>query len=419
MQHLNEESSRMYEPASSKLLNRIAKGDLCSGCGACAGVFPDKVTMKMAEPGFLRPRQSALLSTAEEEALPDFCPALGQTVRAKGRPDHTLWGPYLTMQTGWSTDPELRFAGASGGALSGVLLHLLDSGEVEAVVQVAADPDRPVANRTVICTDRNDILAAAGSRYAPSSPLSDLASLVASGRRYAMVGKPCDIVALRALAETRSDIAATFPVMLSFFCAGVPSEEGARAILRALGTDESETERFRYRGQGWPGRATAQLKEGGERSMTYHESWGKVLSKHVQHRCKLCADGTGKAADLICADAWESDAAGYPVFDEADGVSLIVTRTPLGAHILEAARKAGKIETAPFEVAQLAAIQPGQRERRRALLARLLAQRLTGRPVPHYTGLHLWAAARQNPIQRNLKTFLGTMRRSIKAWFKR
>lgn len=409
----------MHKPPLSKILNRVAKGDLCSGCGACAGMFPDKITMQMAEPGFLRPRQSASLTTAEEEELTGFCPAHGQTVKAEGRVDDTLWGPYLNMEIGWSTDPELRFAGASGGALSGILLHLLESGEVEAIVQIAEDSDRPIANRTVICTERSGILAAAGSRYAPSSPLSGLGRLVTSGRRYAMVGKPCDIAALRALAKTRADIAAAFPVMLSFFCAGVPSEKGAHAVLGALETDENEVERFRYRGQGWPGRATAQLKKGGVRSMSYHESWGKVLSKHVQHRCKLCADGTGKAADLVCADAWESDAAGYPVFDEADGVSLIVTRTPLGARILEAARKTGKIKTAPFEIAQLAAIQPGQRERRRALLSRLLAQRLTGRPVPHYTGLHLWAAARQNPIQRNLKNFLGTMRRSIKAWFKR
>ncbi|MFX0547528.1 Coenzyme F420 hydrogenase/dehydrogenase, beta subunit C-terminal domain [Roseovarius sp. S1116L3] len=373
----------------------------------------------MTSPGFLRPRQIAPLGEAEEKALAGFCPALRQRVEAGARTDDTLWGPYLEMQTGWSTDPELRFAGASGGALSGLLLHLLDSGEVEAIVQIAEDPATPIANRTVICTDRDGILAAAGSRYAPSAPLAGLADLIASGRRHAMVGKPCDIAALRALAAARSEVAAAFPVMLSFFCAGVPSEDGARAILAALGTDQDATARFRYRGQGWPGRATAQLKAGGARSMSYHDSWGKILSKHVQHRCKICADGTGKAADIVCADAWESDAAGYPVFDEADGVSLIVSRTELGARLLADAVEAGRIETQPFDVDGLAAIQPGQRERRRALLARLMALRLTGRPIPRYEGLHLRAAARQNPMGRNLRNFLGMLRRSLKARLKR
>ncbi len=409
----------MHEIPLSKAWNRVVQGNLCAGCGACVGMFPDKFTIEMSPPGFLRPKQISPLTDVEDEFLASFCPALGQTVERRGRTDHTLWGPYFEMHTGWSTDSDLRFCGASGGALSALLLHLMESGEVEAVVQIAAASDSPIANQTVISTDRAGILAAAGSRYAPSAPLAGLADLVASKRRYAFVGKPCDIVALRTLAEDRPEVAAAFPVMVSFFCAGVPSESGARAILAALGTDQEATKRFRYRGQGWPGRATALLKEGGERSMSYHDSWGKILSKHVQHRCKICADGTGKAADIVFADAWESDAAGYPVFDEAEGVSLIVSRTHLGARILESARKAGRIETAPFDAAHLAAIQPGQRERRRALLARLLALRFTGRPVPRYTGLHLWRAARQNPMRRNLKNFLGMMRRSLQARLKR
>lgn len=405
----------MHKSQSNKVLSRITEGDLCAGCGACAGVFPDKLTMELSPPGFLRPRAIAPLSGTEESALTRFCPALGQAVDARGRTDHSLWGPYLEMQTGWSTDPEVRFAGASGGALSGLLLHLLEGGEVDAVVQIAAATDTPIANQTVISTDRTGILDAAGSRYAPSAPLAQLTDLVASGRRHAFVGKPCDIVALRTLANERSEIAATFPVMLSFFCAGVPSEAGGRAVLTALGVESETVEHFRYRGQGWPGRATALLKDGRETSMSYHDSWGGILSKHVQHRCKICADGTGKAADIVCADAWESDAAGYPVFDEAEGISLIVSRTEVGVRVLKSAVAAGQIETDTFDVEHLAAIQPGQRERRRALLARLLALRLAGRPVPLYKGLHLWSAARQNPFLRNLKNFLGMFRRVLRA----
>ena len=404
----------MHEPRPSKNLADIAKGDLCAGCGACAGMFPDKLAMEMSPPGFLRPRQIAPLTGAEDDCLAGFCPALGQVVETQGRTDDTLWGPYLEMQTGWSTAPDLRFAGASGGALSGLLLHLLESGDVDAVVQIAASADTPIANQTVISTDRAGILAGAGSRYAPSAPLAQLGQLLASGQRYAFVGKPCDIVALRTLANNRPEVAAAFPIMLSFFCAGVPSETGGREVLAAIGADPEMVARFRYRGQGWPGRATAVLKDGSERSMSYHDSWGSVLSKHVQHRCKICADGTGKAADIVCADAWESDAAGYPVFDEAEGISLIVSRTALGVRLLKEAVATGRIETAAFDVAQLAAIQPGQRERRRALLARLLALRLAGQPIPRYRGLNLWGAARQNPALRNLKNFLGTLRRVLR-----
>lgn len=400
-------------PPTSPALARVAKGNLCAGCGGCAALAPGKVTMAAEAPGYLRPVQSAPLTSEEEAGITAICPGLSQTVSPEGRTDSPLWGPYVSMVTGYATDPAIRFAGSSGGALSMMLVHLIETGTVDAVVQTTASPTLPIGNATVITAEAEAITAAAGSRYAPSAPLSDLPAQLASGKRFAFVGKPCDAAALRALSKRDPKVADTFPVILSFFCAGVPSHTGGEAVLKALGTTLDQTRAFRFRGNGWPGQATATAADGSEKSMSYHDSWGKILSKHVQHRCKICADGTGTAADIVCADAWESDAAGYPVFDEADGISLIVARTPLGQELIDAARTAGRIETESFDVATLAAIQPGQRERRRALLARLWGRRITGHPVPRYTGLHLGAAARQNPIARNLKNFLGMVRRSL------
>ena len=375
--------------------------------------------MQRVDPGYLRPRQEAQLSPEEESGIAAICPALGQTVEAAGRTDSVLWGPYVSIATGWATDPDTRFAASSGGALSAILTYLVESGRVDAVVQTAADPDLSIGNAATLSTGAEEIRAAAGSRYAPSAPLADLPARLAehreSGRRFAFVGKPCDAAALRAWARRDPEIDRAFPVVVSFFCAGVPSHAGGQAVLEALGTDLEATRAFRYRGRGWPGRATATGRDGAERSMTYHDSWGRILSRHVQHRCKICPDGTGVAADIVCADAWESDERGYPVFEEADGVSLIMGRTAKGAELISAAREAGAIERRDFDISGLAAIQPGQRERRRALLARLLGQRAAGRPVPRYRGLRLAAAARQNPPARNLKNFLGTLRRSLRA----
>lgn len=412
------DSEKMFEPPQSPdmapSLARVTRGNLCAGCGACAGLNPGKVAMTVVAPGFLRPVQTAPLSATEDAAIARACPGLGQSVAAGDRLDTVLWGPYVSMYTGWATDPSFRFAGASGGALSSMLAHLVATGLVDRIVQTAAAPDFPIGNVTVVSEDAAGVLAAAGSRYAPSAPLADIASLLATGLRFAFVGKPCDVAALRAIAADDPRVAACFPVLLSFFCAGVPSHSGGQAVLAALGTDVHHTESFRFRGNGWPGRATAVLKDGSSRSMTYHDSWGKILSRYVQHRCKICADGTGVAADIVCGDAWESDADGYPVFEEADGISLIIARTRLGAELIDAARKAGRIETGPFEVADLAAIQPGQRERRRALMARLAAQWLAGKPIPQYEGLRIMAAARQNSLSRNLSNFLGMLRRSLK-----
>ena len=49
-------------PARSPSLTRVARGDLCAGCGACAGVAPAAIRMEQAAPGFLRDVPAAALA---------------------------------------------------------------------------------------------------------------------------------------------------------------------------------------------------------------------------------------------------------------------------------------------------------------------------------------------------------------------
>lgn len=371
--------------------------------------------MRMQDDGFLRPEQVAPLPVGSEAMIEAVCPGLGQTVAPGGRTDDAMWGPYRSAWTGWSADPDQRHRGASGGALTALLTHLLRAGVVQAVVQTAPDDADPMANRTVLTDDPAGFDATVGSRYAPSAPLDALPDILADGRRVAFVGKPCDAAALAAIRAKDPAVARAIPVIVSFFCGGVPSAHGARALLEALDVAPEDLGAFRYRGQGWPGRATATLRDGTTRSMSYRDSWGNVLSRHVQHRCKICADGTGMAADLVCADAWQVDARGYPLFEEQDGISLVLARTTLGAQIAKGAQTAGRLVLGPFDMAMLTAIQPGQRDRRRGLRARLAALRLLRRPVPRYEGLHLRAVSRQNGVRRNLRNFMGTLKRALRS----
>ena len=73
-----------------------------------------------------------------------------------------------------------------------------------------------------------------------------------------------------------------------------------------------------------------EFKDGRVFDLTYDAAWysRNVPWKYdMQFRCKICPDGVGGAADVVCADAWECDEAGYPLFDERDGSSLILSRT--------------------------------------------------------------------------------------------
>ncbi len=399
---------------ASPALERVLRGDLCAGCGACAALAPGRVVMETSAAGFARPAQKAPLDAAGEEAIAAVCPGLGMAQDASGRRDDPLWGPMIAVRVGWAADPALRRVASSGGALSAALAHLLETGAVERVIQTAASTARPIANMTVESRSAAEVLAAAGSRYAPSAPLETLAGALARPGRAAFVGKPCDVAALRAMARRDPRIDAAIPYMLSFFCAGVPGLDGARRVLAALGMSEDEVAAFRYRGEGWPGYATATRPDGTAARMSYAESWGGILNHHVQFRCKICPDGVGGFADLVCADAWECDARGYPTFTEGDGRSLIVARTAKGEALARAAMAAGALIAEPLAPEDIAAMQPGQRFRKRMLLSRLAAMALLGRPRPRYRGFHLIAAARQAGLVANLRGFLGTCRRLLR-----
>ena len=403
-------------PPVSKALARVARGQTCTGCGLCAAIAPGAITMAMEAPGYLRPQQSAPISDVQEAAIAAACPGIIVDERPEaGAPvDDPLWGRSYFTGTGHSTDAALRHQASSGGGISALLVHALETGMVDFVVQTGADPLLPTANVTVASTNRDEVFAAAGSRYTASAPLADLETWLARGR-FAFVGKPCDVSALRARARQDARIDRQVPLMLAFFCAGIPSAAGTGRILDRLGVKPEDVTAFRYRGDGWPGFATATLKDGSQKRMSYADSWGEILSKQVQFRCKICADAIGNSADVACADAWIGDEKGYPSFEEQDGRSLIIARSANGKAVLDAARAAGRIETEPLEMAQIALMQPAQARRKKEIVSRLAAVAVTGRPYPRYLGLQIDAAARLAPAKQHLRSFAGLVRRLVQG----
>lgn len=400
--------------SESPNLNRVLTADTCSGCGLCAGMFSDKIAMTETDAGYLRPVLHARLSAEEEAIFAETCP--GSLVEQDGTDgeSHVLWGPTVSVHTGYATDQALRYNGSSGGVLSAVAVHLLSTGSVDGVVQVQASVESPTRNITTLNTTAEAVFNAASSRYAPSAPLSEIEKLLSQSGRFAFIGKPCDVAALRALQRRDKRARERFPYVLSFFCAGIPSTRGAKRVLQALGLEEAEVEAFRYRGEGWPGTVSARTKDGRVARMGYTESWGGILSKHVQFRCKICPDGSGGMADLVCADAWTCDEQGYPLFEEQDGRSLVIARTVQGQALLDSCVELGAIKLEPLDIEEIARFQPSQARRKKELLARMLAMPFVGRRPPTYSGFNIVEAARsENPVVLT-KAFFRTLRGLIR-----
>lgn len=401
------------ETASSKTIGRVLKGDLCTGCGLCAAVTDGRVTMRSVAPGYSRPQSSIPISQQAERTIAAACPGSRVSPWQAAPQRHSVWGPWFQTLTGYAVDAEVRHAASSGGAISALLIYALETGLVDRVLQIAADPVEPTRNIAVWSSTRAEVVAAAGSRYAASSPLAEIDAALAVPGRFAFVGKPCDVSALRQLATIDPRVNERVPLMLSFFCAGVPSHAGADRIIRAMGFAPEEVRLFRYRGNGWPGMTRAETHDGRVAEMRYADSWGGQLSKEVQFRCKICPDGVGGVADIACADAWYGGESGYPKFDEQDGRSLIMSRTECGDMLLRQAMTQGAIAAESLDIDEIILMQPGQARRKRLVAARMAACAVALQPRPAMAGLDVGHAARQGGGWESIKNFLGTIRRIV------
>jgi coenzyme F420 hydrogenase subunit beta len=311
-------------------------------------------------------------------------------------------GSYFEVFEAWATDEQIRYAGSSGGALTALASWLVSTGEATRVVGATADSASPRGTVTVEITTREKALAMAGSRYAPAS---NAASPAALDPNSAFVGKPCEVSALRALHHDDG------PLLLSFFCAGTPSQHATDSLATKLGVPTSEPIRdLWYRGRGWPGRFTVVRDDGSTVDTSYDESWGQSLGPAVQWRCKICVDGVGESSDVTAADFWRADERGYPDFSEGAGVSALIARTERGLDVIRRAIAAGVLAASPMDIADLAAVQPLQRTRRETLSGRLAGTVAAGGRVPRYRGFSLIALGlpRLREIYRTAK---GTFRR--------
>lgn len=399
--------------SAHSIVDKVVRSGYCAGCGLCAGLAPEAISLSEEAPGYLRPVVGARPSPAAERAIAAACPGLVVAGWQDQHPVDPLWGPAQAFLTGAANDDKIRFGASSGGVITALLVDALTAGDIAGVLQIAMDPADPTRNRWRISRTVGEIMEAAGSRYAPSAPLADIGAILETGERLAFVGKPCDVSALRRLAAIDPRVGERFAFMLSFFCAGIPSQRGTDRIIEALGLSGRKLARFRYRGGGWPGYALGETVDGEQARMTYAESWGGILSKEQQFRCKICPDGIGGAADLVCADAWYGDDKGYPDFSEAEGRSLVIPRTPLGQRLLDRAIANGNVSVQPLDPGEIERMQPFQARRRRESRARHLALRLALQPALRMDGLKLAEASRQIGMRQKLHAFAGTLRRVL------
>lgn len=364
----------------------VAEYQLCSGCGACAFMDPEHIQMVDDFRFGRRPYQISSIKDKEAEANAlQACPGISLHRPIEKSADtipllRSSWGQVRSVYEGYSSDEEVRFEGSSGGLATALALHCLQNKGFSGVLHTAARKDVPYLNETVVSTSREELLARAGSRYAPSSPCDGLQAVLDQPGKFVFIGKPCDVAAVQKIMQMREDIAEKIGLTIAIFCAGTPSTQGTLDLMKASGVKApKDISSVRYRGQGWPGNWTVKYVDGAEEcqsKMSYKESW-KFLSKYKQWRCHICPDHIGEFADISVGDPW------YRTPEEGDlGTSLILPRSKKGMRLLEEAEAAGLVCMEERDPSYVLRSHPTQPQSRGMIFGRILGLRLACTPVP-------------------------------------
>jgi coenzyme F420 hydrogenase subunit beta len=392
----------------------VVRSGLCTGCGLCESMAGrDRVEMGIGIEGHMRPLVREPLPEDLERRIMKVCP--GASLEGPGPVDpavrEPMWGPVRTVNRSWASDDNVRFHGAGGGTLTALATYLLESREVDAVLHVKADPTRPWLTQSTISRSAADLEPAAQSRYGPSAPLTLTHTLLDEGSRFAVIGKPCDVTAIRALMKQDPRAQRQIVYLLTIFCGGTHHARIPKAIMRFHGVDDGEVAAFRYRGDGWPGPLRVETKTGQVHDMTYQGAWANRPWKYdMQFRCKICIDAVGEVADVSVPDGWVM-LDGKPQYDEAPGTNIAIARTDRGVQLLGAASAAGYLTLAPMTVEELEPMHANHIARRVGGSAQLFALTLLRQPSYRAHGYGRRFRLGRGGLKMAWAQFVGTIRR--------
>lgn len=338
-------------------VEKVARRGLCSSCGTCAGLCPRSAIAMPASP------QGIFAPSVDREACNGcglclrVCPGAGLpfaelTRRTFGSlPEDATLGHVRGIWAAHAADEALRWRTQSGGAVSALLLFMLEQKLIDGAAVTRWKAGDPLATETVIARTPGEVLSAAGSKYLPVPAGQVLREILRSEGRFAFVGTPCQMHGLRKAEAVMPRLRDRIAVRLGLHCLGVFCTHFLDHILARAGTSRGQVSSFQFRSKepwGWPCHMRIETRSGAVVNLRGKYSRLAPRPYFTPCRCLLCFDKLNELADLSFGDC--RVARHYGVRRLADlgprkepGLSDVVVRTRAGEEFLDAAVKAGRL----------------------------------------------------------------------------
>ena len=279
---------------------------------------------------------------------------VGKLVRKDWSPEQirAMVGPWRDVWLGHAADPAVRETAASGGVVSALLIHMLDSGTIDgALLCTTVIEDGRVRPRYLIARDAEDVLAARGSTYIATRFARDAAPLIDRfDGKLAVVGLPCDLTWIAKARQSRPQIDERVVLTIGLLCGHSSQPELVDRLVERLEDEaNSPIESFRFRVGHWRGRLRATFEDGKTTDAPFSTfSLYQNLYFFCDKKCLFCGDHFAFDADLVVGDVWRPELKCDPIKH-----SGFFARTDAGERAIGAALDTGAIEAEPMSVSDL------------------------------------------------------------------
>ena len=368
----------------------VARG-MCVGCGGCSIRTSGAIPVRLDRYGVYQADLTSA-TAAQIEAANAICPFTDASKdedrlaeeRYGSLPSDGRIGRYRSVFAGRLADDGRSIDSSSGGLTSWFLGELLDRGVVDGVVHVGRTEGRELFGYT-ISRSSMALFASRKSMYYSTTLDEVVREVRGDGRRYAIVGVPCFITAMRHLEEVDTDLRDQFTWHIGLVCGHLKSQFFAESLAWQAGVPPEDLEAIDFR-----------VKNPARRSYSYdYEVRGRARGPRLRRTqaaidgswgygafqpgaCNFCDDVFAETADVVFGDAW------LPKYtDDWLGMNVVVTRHADADRILADGVRDSVIRLEELTVEDAARSQAGNfRHRRDGLRVRLADDLAAGLSVP-------------------------------------
>ncbi|MDQ1436707.1 MAG: coenzyme hydrogenase subunit beta [Acidimicrobiaceae bacterium] len=339
------ETKQRWTAQWKELFDEVVTSGLCTGCAGCVVACPHDVLGYNDAGGVYKPfhleEELGLANCIHGEkgctsctrACPRFRtwePEVDEFLFGRRRDPDEMAGVSKDIILARATDATVHEKGQDGGLVSAILLWAMEHDYIDAALVSYLEGDGTSWKAVPgVARTREEILAAAGSRYTYSANTMAYGEAVASGaEKIALVGMSCQSSSPPAMAARKAGkVARRFALNIGLLCSKTFDDAIFEELFEAkYGLRKQDMVKMNIKGvfQIW-------MRDG-----AYHEVPLKECHAWTREGCKMCPDFAAEHADISTG--------GIGAFNDW---TLTVVRTPLGREIIVKMLQDGVIEGRP------------------------------------------------------------------------